>query len=114
LAGLGLQGIVERGDAEGVGALLRGYYRDHGRFMSAEELGLFQNVLTCSSRELEMYLSADLVKCVGRTLLALSPTPCSLALLFHTPPLSVLTCSCRELPAYLNAASALCSARGGF
>jgi len=57
------QGIVERGVyAEGVGSILRGYYRDHGRFMNAEELGHFQNVLTCSSGELHMYLGADLVK----------------------------------------------------
>jgi hypothetical protein len=60
------QGIVERGvHAEGVGWLLRGYYRDHGRFMNAEELGYFQNVLTCSSGELRMYLGADLIRSVG-------------------------------------------------
>lgn len=48
--------------AEGVGWLLRGYYRHHGRFMNAEELGLFQHVLQCSSGQLHMYLGADLVR----------------------------------------------------
>ena len=58
------QNILARGtNANGIGWLLRGYFRDHVRVMASGELRDFETVLAYNSQDLANYL-----ECISLTL----------------------------------------------
>jgi len=52
--------IISRGtDAQGIGWLLRGYYRDHVCLMDSDELSNFEVILGCTTKDLAAYVRRE-------------------------------------------------------